>query len=153
MACSTQHRHLLQPWVDASSLLLLVASPRSPRLRGRKTAHTAPRCAADCPWALSGCHSTGSAQSGSTQWYTGVSDSSYERAVSKDRAAREGRPSGKFWRSRGKISGCQKTCGRGAKRTQILGMGCSTLRLALRQESPACLENGDFLFALAEGWQ
>jgi len=33
---------------------------------------------------------------------------------------------------------CRKTCGRGAKRTQILGMGRSTLMLALGQGCPAC---------------
>ena len=41
----------------------------------------------------------------------------------------------------------RKTCGRGAKRTQILGMGCSTLRLALGQGSPACRKNGRILLA------
>ena len=37
---------------------------------------------------------------------------------------------------------CRKICGKGAKRTQILGMSCSTLRLPLRQGSPACPVNG-----------
>jgi hypothetical protein len=39
-------------------------------------------------------------------------------------------------------AGCRKTCGRGAKWTQIFGMGCSTPRRAVRQESPDCRNNG-----------
>src|SRR5215470_2375835 len=37
---------------------------------------------------------------------------------------------------------CRKTCGRGAKLTEILGMGYSTPKSALRQGSPACRRNG-----------
>ena len=40
---------------------------------------------------------------------------------------------------------CRKTCGRGVKQTQILGMGSSTPRLALGQEAPACRRNGGTL--------
>src|SRR4051794_3928717 len=56
------------------------------------------------------------------------------------RAEREGRPSGESWRCRGKMpegrggqqsAGCRTTCGRGAKRTQILAIGCSTPELTL----------------------
>jgi hypothetical protein len=43
---------------------------------------------------------------------------------------------------------CRKTYGRGAKRTEILGMGCSTPRLASRWGYPACADNGRFLAAL-----
>ena len=43
--------------------------------------------------------------------------------------------------------GCRKTCGIGVKRTQILGMGCSTLKLDLQQGSPACRKNGRILLA------
>jgi hypothetical protein len=39
---------------------------------------------------------------------------------------------------------CRKTCGRGVKRTQILGMGYSTPRLTQWQESSACRFNGRF---------
>src|SRR5215217_1902200 len=39
---------------------------------------------------------------------------------------------------------CRKTYGRGAKRTEILGMGCSTPRLASRWGYPACADNGRF---------
>ena len=69
---------------------------------------------------------------------------------SNDRAEREGRPSGESWRCRGKMSGgrraqqsvgCRKTWGRGAKRTQMLAMGCSTRKPALWQGSPVCRIN------------
>src|SRR5215470_2148008 len=40
---------------------------------------------------------------------------------------------------------CRKTCERRAKRTQILGMGYLTPRLALWQGSSACPANGRFL--------
>jgi hypothetical protein len=43
--------------------------------------------------------------------------------------------------------GCRKTCGIGVKRTQILGMGCSTLTLDLWQGSLTCRRNGRFLVA------
>jgi hypothetical protein len=39
---------------------------------------------------------------------------------------------------------CRKTCGRGVTRTQIVGMGYSTRKRALRQRSSACLLNGRF---------
>src|SRR5712691_2220529 len=66
-------------------------------------------------------------------------------------AEREGRPSGESWRCRGKIpggqggqqsAGCRKTYGRGAKRTQILDMGCSTPRLTPQRAYLACRRNG-----------
>ena len=41
--------------------------------------------------------------------------------------------------------GCRKTCGIGVKRTQILGMGCSTLKLDLWQGSLTCRRNGRIL--------
>src|SRR5207245_5966709 len=41
---------------------------------------------------------------------------------------------------------CRETCDKGAKRTQILGMGCSTLRLALGQGSPAYRFNGRLVY-------
>src|SRR4030095_13786210 len=44
-------------------------------------------------------------------------------------------------------TGCRKTCGKGAKRTQILAMGCSTPGLALGQGSPGCRFNGGILLA------
>jgi len=40
---------------------------------------------------------------------------------------------------------CRKTCGRGAMRTQIFDMTCSTFRLALWQGCLACRFNGRFL--------
>jgi len=44
--------------------------------------------------------------------------------------------------------GCRKTCGRGAKRTKILGMGCSTPKLASQVGNPYCrsllLDSGGF---------
>jgi hypothetical protein len=40
---------------------------------------------------------------------------------------------------------CRKTYGRGAKRTEILGMGCSTPRLDLWRGSLACRTNGRIL--------
>jgi hypothetical protein len=40
---------------------------------------------------------------------------------------------------------CRKTCGRGVTRTQIVGMGYSTRKRALRQRSSACLLNGRIL--------
>jgi hypothetical protein len=48
-------------------------------------------------------------------------------------------------------TGCRKTCGKGAKRTQILAMGCSTPGLALGQGSPGCRFNGRFFVYLAVG--
>ena len=41
--------------------------------------------------------------------------------------------------------GCRKTYGIGVKRTQILGMGCSTLKLDLWQVSLTCRNNGRIL--------
>jgi hypothetical protein len=46
---------------------------------------------------------------------------------------------------------CRKTCERGAKRTQILGMSYSTPRLVLGQGYSCCLFNGRFLAALWHG--
>ena len=43
--------------------------------------------------------------------------------------------------------GCRKTCGRGDKWTQILGIGYSIRRLALWQGSPGCPLNGRILLA------
>ena len=42
---------------------------------------------------------------------------------------------------------CQKTCRRGAKRTQILAMGCSTPKLDMWRGCLACPENGRILLA------
>jgi hypothetical protein len=49
-------------------------------------------------------------------------------------------------------AGCRKTCGRGVKRTQILGMGCSTPRLAPQQGYPYCRVNGRILLANSNQW-
>jgi hypothetical protein len=46
--------------------------------------------------------------------------------------------------------GCRKTYGIGVKRTQILGMGCSTLKLDLWQGSLTCRRNGRTLLANSE---
>src|SRR4029434_4241180 len=43
--------------------------------------------------------------------------------------------------------GCQNTWGREAKRTQMLGMACSTLRLSPQRGAPACSQNGRILLA------
>src|SRR5262249_40675579 len=47
---------------------------------------------------------------------------------------------------------CRKTCGRGAKLTQILRMSYSTSRLALEQVAPACRFNGRILLANSNQW-
>ena len=39
---------------------------------------------------------------------------------------------------------CRKTCGRGAKRTEILDMGCSTPKLALERRYASCPQNGRY---------
>jgi hypothetical protein len=48
--------------------------------------------------------------------------------------------------------GCRKTYGIGVKRTQILGMGCSTLKLDLWQGSLTCRRNGRLLTPLWQWW-
>src|SRR5262245_62094549 len=40
---------------------------------------------------------------------------------------------------------CRKICGRGGKRTQILGTACSTSRLTPQRPYPACRFNGRIL--------
>jgi len=42
---------------------------------------------------------------------------------------------------------CRKTCGRGDKRTEIIRMSCSTLKLDLRQGCSPCRFNGRTLLA------
>src|SRR5207244_6357057 len=49
-----------------------------------------------------------------------------------------------FGRGGQQSAGCRKTCGQGAKRTQILAMGCSTPGLALWRGCLACRVNGGF---------
>jgi hypothetical protein len=46
---------------------------------------------------------------------------------------------------------CRKICGRGAKRIQILGMGCLTPRQGLRWRCPTYPETGRYLHALLTG--
>ena len=47
---------------------------------------------------------------------------------------------------------CRKIYGRGPKRTKILGMGCTTLRLALRQGSPVGRFNGCLRNHIPPAW-
>lgn len=49
----------------------------------------------------------------------------------------------------GRLAECRKTCGQGGKRTQICGMGYSTLQMALWQGSLACRKNEERLFRRA----
>jgi len=56
------------------------------------------------------------------------------------------------WR-RPRGAACRKTSGRGAKRTQICGMGCSTPKLALESGCPACRFNGRLPYTWVEGYR